>query len=270
SRVACYVSVFQNISNLRDVFYKEMSKLNRDLYEVMSKLEQQHSSKVFIVKGVPGNRRSLIISSPVSPSPAAGIFPEPLPKSESGSETEPVPEPAPESESETEPVPEPAPDSSASPEPESEPPEPPAEAEPLPAASSIPAVSNGPSEPEASELTGTGPEEPGSTEDVAASLAAQIVSEALATVAGSAKEAPAAEPPDGGDAPTESRDSGESGEEPEASPNPEEPQVSRSREQDGADVPPSTAGAEPLRDEPRPGREPGEEEPGPRPKLRPV
>ncbi|XP_050162045.1 bridging integrator 2 [Myiozetetes cayanensis] len=67
SRIACYVTVFQNISNLRDVFYKEMSKLNRDLYEVMSKLEKQHSSKVFIIKGVPSNRRSLIISSPVSP-----------------------------------------------------------------------------------------------------------------------------------------------------------------------------------------------------------
>ncbi|NWV72651.1 BIN2 protein, partial [Dasyornis broadbenti] len=67
SRIACYVTVFQNISNLRDVFYKEMSKLNRDLYELMSKLEKQHSSKVFIIKGVPGNRRSLIISSPVSP-----------------------------------------------------------------------------------------------------------------------------------------------------------------------------------------------------------
>ncbi|NXY39328.1 BIN2 protein, partial [Pomatorhinus ruficollis] len=56
-----------NISNLRDVFYKEMSKLNRDLYEVMSKLEKQHSSKVFIIKGVPSNRRSLVISAPVSP-----------------------------------------------------------------------------------------------------------------------------------------------------------------------------------------------------------
>ncbi|NWZ42831.1 BIN2 protein, partial [Brachypodius atriceps] len=67
SRIACYVTVFQNISNLRDVFYKEMSKLNRDLYEVMSKLEKQHSSKVFIIKGVPSNRRSLMISAPVSP-----------------------------------------------------------------------------------------------------------------------------------------------------------------------------------------------------------
>ncbi|XP_033927294.1 bridging integrator 2 isoform X2 [Melopsittacus undulatus] len=67
SRIACYVTIFQNISNLRDVFYKEMSKLNRDLYEVMGKLDKQHSSKVFIVKGVPSSRRSLVISSPVSP-----------------------------------------------------------------------------------------------------------------------------------------------------------------------------------------------------------
>ncbi|NWW86355.1 BIN2 protein, partial [Rhynochetos jubatus] len=67
SRIACYVTIFQNISNLRDVFYKEMSKLNHDLYEVMSKLDKQHSSKVFIIKGVPSNRRSLVISSPVSP-----------------------------------------------------------------------------------------------------------------------------------------------------------------------------------------------------------
>ncbi|NWR79947.1 BIN2 protein, partial [Centropus unirufus] len=67
SRIACYVTIFQNISNLRDVFYKEMSKLNRDLYEVMSKLEKQHSSKVFIIKGVSSNRHSLVISSPVSP-----------------------------------------------------------------------------------------------------------------------------------------------------------------------------------------------------------
>ncbi|NXQ91511.1 BIN2 protein, partial [Nyctibius grandis] len=67
SRIACYVTIFQNISNLRDVFYKEMSKLNRDLYEVMSKLDKQHSSKVFIIKGISSNRRSLVISSPVSP-----------------------------------------------------------------------------------------------------------------------------------------------------------------------------------------------------------
>eukprot|EP00075_Anas_platyrhynchos_P012386 XP_027301639.1 bridging integrator 2 [Anas platyrhynchos] len=42
-------------------------QLNRDLYEVMGKLDKQHSSKVFIIKGVSSNRRSLVISSPVSP-----------------------------------------------------------------------------------------------------------------------------------------------------------------------------------------------------------
>ncbi|XP_047642605.1 bridging integrator 2 isoform X2 [Phacochoerus africanus] len=66
SRIGCYVTIFQNISNLRDVFYREMSKLNHNLYEVMSKLEKQHSDKVFVVKGLSsGSRRSLVISSPV-------------------------------------------------------------------------------------------------------------------------------------------------------------------------------------------------------------
>ncbi|EHB00497.1 Bridging integrator 2, partial [Heterocephalus glaber] len=65
SRIGCYVTVFQNISNLRDVFYREMSKLNHSLYEVMSKLEKQHSNKVFVVKGMPSSRRSLVISPPV-------------------------------------------------------------------------------------------------------------------------------------------------------------------------------------------------------------
>ncbi|XP_041097607.1 bridging integrator 2a isoform X2 [Polyodon spathula] len=65
SRIGCYVTVFQNISNLRDIFYKEMSKLNHDLYEVMTKLETQHSDKVFIIKGV--SRGSLMISSPIRP-----------------------------------------------------------------------------------------------------------------------------------------------------------------------------------------------------------
>ncbi|NWH71198.1 BIN2 protein, partial [Piaya cayana] len=87
SRIACYVTIFQNISNLRDVFYKEMSKLNRDLYEVMSKLEKQHSSKVFIIKGVSSNRRSLVISSPVSP-PAAFPCPGKAPDWPPAAETE--------------------------------------------------------------------------------------------------------------------------------------------------------------------------------------
>ncbi|KAM4883155.1 bridging integrator 2 [Thomomys bottae] len=74
SRISCYVTIFQNISNLRDVFYREMSKLNHNLYEVMSKLEKQHSNKVFVVKGLSSNsRRSLVISSPVRTSPGASL-----------------------------------------------------------------------------------------------------------------------------------------------------------------------------------------------------
>lgn len=71
SRIGCYVTVFQNLSNLRDVFYKEMSVLNRDLYSVMKKLENQHSGKAFIVKGLDTNaskskkKRSLVISNPI-------------------------------------------------------------------------------------------------------------------------------------------------------------------------------------------------------------
>ncbi|XP_006870195.1 PREDICTED: bridging integrator 2 [Chrysochloris asiatica] len=72
SRIGCYVTIFQNISNLRDVFYREMSKLNHNLYEVMSNLEKQHSNKVFVVKGLSSNsRRSLVISAPVRTSTAS-------------------------------------------------------------------------------------------------------------------------------------------------------------------------------------------------------
>ncbi|XP_064823724.1 bridging integrator 2-like isoform X1 [Oncorhynchus masou masou] len=69
SRIGCYVTVFQNISNLRDVFYKEMSVLNHELYSVMKKLETQHSGKAFIIKGFNSTkskkRKSLVISAPI-------------------------------------------------------------------------------------------------------------------------------------------------------------------------------------------------------------
>ncbi|KAF5890172.1 bridging integrator 2-like, partial [Clarias magur] len=69
SRISCYVTVFQNISNLRDVFYKEMSVLNHDIYNVMKKLETQHSTKPFIIKGLNSTaskkRKSVTISAPI-------------------------------------------------------------------------------------------------------------------------------------------------------------------------------------------------------------
>ncbi|XP_029632131.1 bridging integrator 2 [Salmo trutta] len=69
SRIGCYVTVFQNISNLRDVFYKEMSVLNHELYSVMKNLETQHSGKAFIIKGLNSTKtkkkKSLVISAPI-------------------------------------------------------------------------------------------------------------------------------------------------------------------------------------------------------------
>lgn len=69
SRISCYVTVFQNISNLRNVFYKELSSLNHDIYDIMKKLENQHSTKPFIMKALNSSkskkRKSVTISAPI-------------------------------------------------------------------------------------------------------------------------------------------------------------------------------------------------------------
>ncbi|KAI7794342.1 putative bridging integrator 2 [Triplophysa rosa] len=50
SRIGCYVTAFQAISYLRDIFYKEMTKNNQDLQTVMKELRDQHPDKTFMVK----------------------------------------------------------------------------------------------------------------------------------------------------------------------------------------------------------------------------
>ncbi|MCJ8741822.1 hypothetical protein PDJAM_G00075170 [Pangasius djambal] len=50
SRIGCYVTVFQAISNLRDIFYKEMSQNNKDLQNLIMNLKTQHPDKSFVVK----------------------------------------------------------------------------------------------------------------------------------------------------------------------------------------------------------------------------
>lgn len=52
SRIGCYVSVFSALSNLRDIFYREMSTLNQDLQSVIKELQAQHPDKAFAVRGV--------------------------------------------------------------------------------------------------------------------------------------------------------------------------------------------------------------------------
>ncbi|XP_016428893.1 bridging integrator 2-like [Sinocyclocheilus rhinocerous] len=50
SRIGCYVTVFQAICNLRDIFYKELTKNNEVLQTVMKELSTQHPDKGFVVK----------------------------------------------------------------------------------------------------------------------------------------------------------------------------------------------------------------------------
>ncbi|XP_078110167.1 bridging integrator 2a [Sander vitreus] len=52
SRVGCFVTVFSAVSNLRDIFYKEMSTLNLDLHNVIKELQAQHPDKMFALKGM--------------------------------------------------------------------------------------------------------------------------------------------------------------------------------------------------------------------------
>ncbi|XP_065515766.1 bridging integrator 2 isoform X2 [Lathamus discolor] len=199
SRIACYVTIFQNISNLRDVFYKEMSKLNRDLYEVMSKLDKQHSSKVFIIKGVP-SRRSLVISAPVSPPamfPCPGKAPDwgPTVETEATATSPGAGSGATDAISNGEPgtaVPSPPPASPASGGSLSETASTSSEETPEPAPSpEAPSQELGTSgaaaEPGTPEHQGP---EPGEAEGIATSLASLILSEAIAQAAGTAPPAP--------------------------------------------------------------------------------
>ncbi|XP_077074260.1 bridging integrator 2a [Siphateles boraxobius] len=52
TRIGCYVTVFQAICNLRDIFYKEITKNNEVLQTVMKELSNQHPDKSFIVKNL--------------------------------------------------------------------------------------------------------------------------------------------------------------------------------------------------------------------------
>ncbi|XP_051984916.1 amphiphysin isoform X2 [Xyrauchen texanus] len=52
-RVGFYVSTFKNVSSLEARFHREISFLCHKLYEVMNKLAEQHSDKMFTIQGAP-------------------------------------------------------------------------------------------------------------------------------------------------------------------------------------------------------------------------
>ncbi|XP_072887409.1 amphiphysin isoform X5 [Hemitrygon akajei] len=73
SRVGFYVNTFRNITCIESKFHKEVAVLCHKLYEIMSKLGEQHADKAFTIQGAPSDSGPLRISKtptpPEEPSP---------------------------------------------------------------------------------------------------------------------------------------------------------------------------------------------------------
>ncbi|XP_045142217.1 amphiphysin [Echinops telfairi] len=66
-RVGFYVNTFKNVSSLEAKFHKEIAVLCHKLYEVMTKLGDQHADKAFTIQGAP--RHTTRKGPPVPPLP---------------------------------------------------------------------------------------------------------------------------------------------------------------------------------------------------------
>ncbi|XP_026699600.1 amphiphysin isoform X8 [Athene cunicularia] len=79
-RVGFYVNTFKNVSSLEAKFHKEIALLCHKLYEVMTKLGDQHADKAFTIQGAPRKRCD---SGPLriakTPSPPEEVSPLPSP-----------------------------------------------------------------------------------------------------------------------------------------------------------------------------------------------
>ncbi|XP_006747368.1 amphiphysin-like [Leptonychotes weddellii] len=58
-RVGFYVNTFKNVSSLEAKFHKEIAVLCHKLYEVMTKLGDQHADKAFTIQGAPSSIKLL-------------------------------------------------------------------------------------------------------------------------------------------------------------------------------------------------------------------
>ncbi|XP_039533164.1 amphiphysin isoform X2 [Pimephales promelas] len=67
SRVGFYVSTFKNVSGLEARFHREISFLCHKLYEVMNKLAEQHSDKMFTIQGAPSDSGPLRLARTPTP-----------------------------------------------------------------------------------------------------------------------------------------------------------------------------------------------------------
>ncbi|KAJ3595320.1 hypothetical protein NHX12_004624 [Muraenolepis orangiensis] len=67
-RVGFYVNTFKNVTSLEAKFHREISLLCKQLYEVMMKLGEQHSDKMFTIQGAPSDSGPLrLIRTPSPP-----------------------------------------------------------------------------------------------------------------------------------------------------------------------------------------------------------
>ncbi|XP_038134937.1 amphiphysin [Cyprinodon tularosa] len=66
-RVGFYISTFKCVTSLEAKFHREISMVCRELYEVMTKLREQHADKVFTIQGAPSDSGPLRLARTPSP-----------------------------------------------------------------------------------------------------------------------------------------------------------------------------------------------------------
>ncbi|XP_058426688.1 amphiphysin isoform X3 [Diceros bicornis minor] len=76
-RVGFYVNTFKNVSSLEAKFHKEIAMLCHKLYEVMTKLGDQHADKAFTIQGAPSDSGPLRIAKTPSPPEEPSPIPSP-------------------------------------------------------------------------------------------------------------------------------------------------------------------------------------------------
>ncbi|MCI4377673.1 hypothetical protein PGIGA_G00206190 [Pangasianodon gigas] len=74
SRVGFYVDTFKSVSSLEAKFHREISIFCHKLYEVMNKLAEQHSDKMFTIQGAPSDSGPLRLAR--TPTPPEDESPE--------------------------------------------------------------------------------------------------------------------------------------------------------------------------------------------------
>ncbi|XP_072268313.1 amphiphysin isoform X2 [Pyxicephalus adspersus] len=77
-RIGFYVNTFKNISGLEAKFHKEITGLCHKLFEVMTKLGEQHADKAFTIQGAPSDSGPLRIAKTPSPPEEVSQIPSPL------------------------------------------------------------------------------------------------------------------------------------------------------------------------------------------------